>query len=147
MKKEEILLLAAQQMENNIAEIRSSLKDYESASNIDEGDTIDPEDFSQQSEQKEMQYQMQIQLDHAQSGLSQLKEFSGKTFSSAKSGALIETETTYFLLGVSIPSVTVGKKELLGISQESPAYGMINGKSVGDKFTLGKNTYTISGIS
>lgn len=147
MKKEEILGLVARQMENNITEIRNSIRDYEDASNMDEGDTIDPEDFSQQSEKKELQYQMQIQLDHALSGLSQLKEMSGKSFSIAKSGALIETEKNFFLLGISSPSVTVGNKELLGISSESPAFGALNGKEKGEHFNLGKNTYTILAVS
>ncbi len=147
MKKEEILGKAMQQMENNIAEIRISLQDYETASDIDEGDTSDPENFSQQSEQKELQYQMQIQLDSAQSSLVELKEFLGKDYSVAKAGALIETETNYFFLGVSFPALPIDKKELLGISTESPAYGVINGKSKGDTFTLGKNKYTISTIS
>ncbi|MEP6792898.1 MAG: hypothetical protein ABJB16_01120 [Saprospiraceae bacterium] len=147
MKKEEILVQVIQQMENNIAEIRTSLQDYESASDIDEGDTSDPENFSQQSEQKQLQYQMQIQLDTAQSSLIELKEFLGKEYSVAKAGALLETETNYFFLGVSSPALHIGKKELLGISTESPAYNVINGKSKGDTFTLGKNNYTISGIS
>jgi hypothetical protein len=147
MKKEEILEQVVQQMENNIAEIRISLQDYETASDIDEGDTSDPENFSQQSEQKELQYQMQIQLDSAQSSLIELKEFLGKEYSVAKAGALIETETHYFFLGVSFPVIHIGKKELLGISTESPAYVVINGKSKGDTFTLGKNKYTISAIS
>ncbi len=147
MKKEEILAKVMQQMEDNMAEIRISLQDYEAASDIDEGDTSDPENFSQQSEQKEMQYQMQIQLENAQSSLIELKDFLGKEYSVAKAGALIETETNYFFLGVSFPALHIGKKELLGISTESPAYGVINGKSKGDAFTLGKNMYTISGIS
>ncbi|MFZ1676078.1 MAG: hypothetical protein WBP41_05550 [Saprospiraceae bacterium] len=147
MKKEEILVQVIQQMENNIAEIRISLQDYETASDIDEGDTSDPENFSQQSEQKELQYQMQIQLDSAQSSLIELKEYLGKEYSVAKAGALIETETNYFFLGVSFPALHIGKKELLGISTESPAYSVINGKSKGESFQLGKNSHTILSIS
>ncbi|MBK9982000.1 MAG: hypothetical protein IPP15_06160 [Saprospiraceae bacterium] len=147
MKKQEILKQVIHQMENNIAEIRTSLQDYEAASDIDEGDTSDPENFSQQSEQKEMQYQMQIQLDSAQSSLIELKDFLGKEYSVAKAGALIETETNYFFLGVSFPALHIGEKELLGISAESPAYGVINGKSKGGSFQLGKNKHSILGIS
>lgn len=147
MNKSQILKLVEHQMESNITEIRLSLDDYEAAANNDEKEMMDPEDFSQQSEKKELQYQMKIQLDHAQSGLDQLREISEETFSVAKAGALIETDANYFLLGISFPSVSVGKKDVLGVSAESPAYSMINGKSKGDAFKLGKNTFTISGIS
>ena len=146
MNKEEVLQIITRQLESNIKEITNSLEDYKAASNLDEGDTMDPEDFSQQSEQKEMQYQMQIQLDNARAGLSRLKEFSGKQFSVAKSGALVETDKNWILLGVPIPSLKVGDKELLGISPESPAYHVLNGKTKGDSFTLGKNSYTIIAI-
>jgi len=147
MKKDEILQLVAQEMEKNITEMRNSLHDYEEASNIDEGDTVDPENFSQQSENKEMQYVMQAKLDGALATLEQLQEFSGKSFSTAKSGALIETDKNYFLLGISFPAVKVGNKELLGISNESPAFNVINGMSVNDTFKLGTNTFTIKAIT
>ena len=143
MEKEKILQLIALHLEGNVRELNKSLEDYKNASNLDEGDTIDPEDYSQQAEQKEMSYQMQIQLDNAQSGLSRLKDFSGKTFSVAKAGALIETDKNWILLGVSIPSLQVGNKELLGISPESPAFAVINGKAKGESFNLGKNSFTI----
>ncbi|HZV70739.1 MAG TPA: hypothetical protein VFG10_14390 [Saprospiraceae bacterium] len=147
MKKDEILQLVAQEMEKNITEMRNSLNDYEEASNIDEGDTVDPENFSQQSENKEMQYVMQGKLDGALATLEQLQEFSGKSFSVARSGALIETDKNYFLLGISFPAVKVGNKELLGISNESPAFNVINGMSSNDTFKLGNNTFTIKAIT
>ena len=143
MNKEEVLQIITRQVESNINEISNSLEDYKDASNIDEGDTVDPEDYSQQAEKREMQYQMQIRLDNAKAGLIRLKEFSSKQFSTASSGALLETDKNWFLLGISIPSLHLGNKELLGISPESPAFSIINGKSAGDSFELGKNTYTI----
>ncbi len=141
-----MLQIISRQLENNMKELSISLEDYKAASNIDEGDTIDPEDFSQQSEQKEMQYQMQIQLDNARAGLNRLQEFSGKQFSIAKSGALVETDKNWILLGISFPAIHVGEKELLGISPESPAYAVIKGKSIGESFKLGNNSFNIIGI-
>jgi hypothetical protein len=146
MNKEDILKKVSIHLENNIKEITNSLENYEAGSNIDEGDTIDPEDFSQQSEQRNLQYQMQIQLDQAESGLSRLKEFEGKQFSVARSGALVETDKNWILMGISVPALQVDDKELLGISPESPAYQILNGKSKGDSFKLGNNNYTITGI-
>jgi len=146
MNKTEILQKIAEVLENNITEITNALEDHKAASDMDEGDTRDMEDYSQQSEHKEMQYQMQIQLDNAQAGLDRLREFSAEKFSDAKSGALIETDKNWFLLGVSFPSINLNGKELLGVSPESPAFQTIQGKQKGDTFTLGNNTYNILGV-
>ena len=136
----------AEALESNIMEINNALEDHKEASDMDEGDTRDMEDFSQQAEHKEMQYQMQIQLDNAQAGLNRLREFSNEKFSEAKAGALIETDKQWFLLGIAFPAIDVNGKELLGVSPESPAFQTIHGKQKGDTFTLGNNTYNILGV-
>jgi len=146
MNKEEILQIVARQLENNIEELRKALEDYEAAADLDEGDTRDLEDFSQQDESKDIQRQLQIQLDNAQEDLDRLNELSGESVSSAKFGALVETDKNWILLGISIPVLQVGDKELLGVSPESPAYSVINGKSLGERFKLGNNSFTILGI-
>ncbi|MEP6646246.1 MAG: hypothetical protein ABJC12_04090 [Saprospiraceae bacterium] len=147
MQKEKLLQLVAQHMESNIAEIHSSQDDYETASSMEGGETSDPEDFSQKSEKKELQYQMQIQLDIAESNFRQLKEFIDTQYEVAKSGALIETDKNYFLMGVAFPSVHAGKKEIIGVSPDSPAYAILNGKLKGDDFKLGTHEYTILDIA
>jgi hypothetical protein len=146
MEKSDIINLISEHLENNINELSKSLEDYRSGSDLDESDTRDMEDFSQQSEQKEMQYQMQIQLDHVQSNLIRLNDLAKGDFSVAKPGAIVDTDKNLFLLGISVPPMPVGDKELIGLSPESPAFGIINGKSAGDHFELGNNTYTIKNI-
>ena len=146
MDKAEIIRLISEQLESNIRELSKSLEDYRSGSDLDESDTRDMEDFSQQSEQKEMQYQMQIQLDHVESNLARLNDLSKGSFSVAKPGAIVDTDKNYFLLGISIPPIHVGNKELIGITAESPAYGIIQGKSEGDHFELGNHKYTIKRV-
>lgn len=146
MDKAEIIRLISEHLENNIHELGKSLEDYRSGSDLDESDTRDMEDFSQQSEQKEMQYQMQIQLDHVQANLIRLNDLDKGDFSVARPGAIVETDKNLFLLGISVPPMPVGDKELIGVSPESPAFGIINGKSAGDQFELGNNKYTIQGI-
>jgi hypothetical protein len=133
MNREEILQIVANHLQNNIDELAKSLENYRAASDLDEGDTKDMEDFSQQSESIDIQRQLQIQLDMATDTLAALTE----------SGELVETNKNWFLMGLSIPAVPIGDKELLGISPESPAFAVINGKTKGDSFKLGTNTYKI----
>lgn len=146
MNKNEMLQTIAEELENNIRELANALEDHKSASDLDEGDTRDMEDFSQKSEHKEMQFQLQIQLDTAQAGLNRLREFSSEHIEEAKSGAFVETDQHWFLLGLSFPAIRINGKEILGVSPESPAFNTIHGKMKGDKFELGNKSYKILSV-
>ena len=146
MDRSKIIELVQRQLEINIEEINQALENYRSASDLDESDTRDMEDFSQQSENKELQLQMERQLENANDQLVRLQEFSDETTETAGVGSLIETDRNWFLLGVSLSSIPIGDKELIGISVESPAFATINDKAKGDTISLGNNTYTILGI-
>lgn len=136
MSREEIMEIVSKQLQNNIDELANSLENYRSASDLDEGDTKDMEDFSQQSESIDMQRQLQIQLDHAKDLLATLNE----------AGELVATDKNWFILGLPIPSMHIGDKELIGVSPESPAYTVIKDKSKGETFKLGNNTYKVLSI-
>ena len=146
MDKKKILQLIREKLENNIHELTSSLDAQRSASDIDEGDTRDPEDFSQQSESRDKEMALQIQLDAAHAQLSKLDDFSGKSVTSADVGALLETDLNWFFMGISFSPISVGGKELYGVSPDSPAFGAMRGKSKGDKFMIGNNEHTIVNI-
>lgn len=143
MKKEEIIDKIRTDLETNVDEIRKSLEGYEAAGDIDENDTIDMEDFSQQDESKDIQRQLEIQLANAKDSLDRFNELAGGTTSLVKSGALVESDHNWFFIGVSFPAVKVGKKEVLGVSVESPAYSLMSGKEAGDGFKLGDHSYKI----
>ena len=147
MNKDEALQAIAAQLENNVRELSESLEGYRASSDLDENDTKDMEDFSQQSEQKEMQYRMQIQLDQAEGALARLREFSGESLDEAKTGALVETDQNWFYLGISFPGVQIDGKEVLGLSNESPAFIAMHGKKKGDSFSIGNTVYKIKGVN
>ena len=146
MKKKEILQLIREKLENNIHELNSSLDALKSASDIDEGDTRDPEDFSQQSESRDKEMAMQIQLDAAHAQLSKLDDFSEKMAGTAEAGALIETDRNWFFMGISFSPIGIDGKELYGVSPDSPAFNAMRGMAKGDKFTIGNHEHTIKNI-
>lgn len=146
MNKDEVLQTISGQLQANVDELRESLEGYRESADIDEGDTKDMEDFSQQSEQKEMQYRMQIQLDQAEAGLARLLEFSGTSLDEAIAGALVETDQNWFFLGVSFPAIPVNGKDILGLSTESPAYLAMLSLKAGDSFGVGNMDYKIKKI-
>ena len=146
MKRKDIMDKIRQSMENNRGELTQALNDYESASNIDQGDTLDPEDFSQQTEFKEMQMRMKIHLDQVNAQLSRLDELAHKKVSTIEEGAIVETQKNMIFIGVSFPIITLDGKELLGITTETPIYASLKGKGQGDHIKLGKEEYSILAI-
>jgi hypothetical protein len=146
MERKEILEKIEQALERNLAELNRALDDYESASNIDEGDTMDPEDLSQQTEYKEMQMRMRVQIDQTQAQLNRLKELAGKATNTAEAGAIVRTSKNDIFIGVSFAPFRVDDKELIGITTETPVYASLRGKGKGDTFKLGKEEYTIESI-
>ncbi len=147
MKKHNIIQQIEQTLRNNITELTNALNDYEASSNLDEGDTIDPEDYSQQSEAREMKMQMQIQLDQEQNQLIRLQGFTQKESTQVEPGALVTTDKNLFFIGLSLPTMGIDGKDLYCISTESPAFSAVRGKGEGDHFDIGKETHTIISVS
>ena len=146
MDKPEILRKVRELLENNINELNRSLDAQQSASDMDEGDTLDPEDYSQQSESRDKVMALRIQLDAARAQLSRLDDFSGRKVNGSESGALIETDKNLFYMGISFSPMKIDGKELYGVSPDSPAFNAIKGKSPGDTVRIGNADHTIQNI-
>ena len=146
MERKEILEKIEKALERNIAELNLALDDYEAASNLDEGDTMDPEDLSQQSDSREMKMRMQLQIDQAQAQLNRLRDLANKTNTTAEAGSIVKTKKNQIFIGVSFSTLHIDGKDIIAITQESPAYAAIRGKGKRDTFKLGKDEYTIEAI-
>src|SRR5688572_14096164 len=146
MNRSEIFQLVQRQLETNIEELTQALENYRAASDLDEADTRDLEDFSQQSENKEMQLQMEGQVENAREQLTRLQELADEISDTAGVGSLVETDKNIFLLGLSLSPMMAADKEVIGISVQSPAYAIINDKQKGESISLGNNKHTILGI-
>lgn len=147
MEKKNVLKAIQKLLKENINQLNVSLESFEAAANLDEGDTMDPDDYSKQSEYKEMQMQMQVQLDMAVAHLDKLDTLSDASHETAETGALVETDTYIFFLGIPFPKTQFEGKELLGVSTETPAFVAIRGKSKGESFQLGNEEHVIVSIS
>ncbi|HEX5112744.1 MAG TPA: hypothetical protein VFV79_07850 [Saprospiraceae bacterium] len=146
MNRNDVLEKIRLSLERNLAELTQALNDYESASNIDETDTLDPEDLSQQTEFKEMQMRMKFHLEQVNDQLSRLQELANKKVNSVEAGAIVETDRILLFIGVSCPSIPVDGKEILGISTETPIFAALKGKTAGDIFKMGKEEHSIASV-
>lgn len=130
-----------------INELRRSMESYKDYSDLDEGDTLDPEDFSQQTVAKEAQMRLQQQLNRAQKDLDILDRYAGESFDQVQAGALVETDSHWFLTGISLGGYESTKTDIHCISTGSPAFETLLGKKTGDHFRLGNKEYLIKAIS
>lgn len=117
-----------------------------SMADIDENDTIDPEDLSHQAESSNLKQLFTQKLEKAKADLENLEQldFSPKTI--ALPGAVISTEKFHFVLGFAAIPFEFENKSMVGVSVESPIYPEIKGKQVGDEFSYSDNTYKIVAI-
>ena len=146
MKREEILNRIIEEHNNVIENLKNTVNRFNSESDLDENDTLDPDDFARQNEAKDLQMRYKQMLD--------LEEYAHRFILNEKEvnhtevgeGAVLETELNFFFLGISIPHFTFEGKELFCITKESAIYKKLNNKKVGDSFEMGNKNFEIKNI-
>ncbi|MEY3237147.1 MAG: hypothetical protein RI883_1248 [Bacteroidota bacterium] len=146
MNKEKLQEKIIENQKLLVSELKEKIDSSLSMVDIDETDTIDPEDLSHQSESLEMKNLFEQKLVKAQIELDALLHMDFSAKNEASPGALVSTEKFHFLIGfAAIPFEFEGKR-IVGISIDSPIYSSIKGKVVGDSFSYSDNNYKISEI-
>lgn len=147
MIKNEVLSAIIKEQQIILDDIKKTINVYETTADIDEDNTLDPEDYSHQTEAKEMQLRFQEKLKEEQAILDFLETHKNRVIHTVESGALIETEAHYIFIGVSVRSTTVNNKDALSVSEKAPIVNSLKGKEVGEKIVIGDKEYTILSIS
>lgn len=147
MNKQQIIDTLIASEENFMEKLSTTLEEFKTASDLDEDATMDRQEMSQANEAKDMQLRMQVQYDKAKLDLEGLKNDSQTETETVTSGSLIETEKSFYYVGVAVHSIEVDGKTLYGISSDSPAFTEVFGKAKGDSLTLGENKHTIINLS
>ncbi len=129
-----------------ILELKENVKSAHSAVDIDESDTIDPEDLSHQFEGGEMEHLFEEQLRRAEEDLLHLKQIDISPKESVQSGSVVFTQTFNFIIGIPSMPFQFDKKQFVGVSTESAIFIQMKGKQQGDVFTHASNSYTIKEI-
>lgn len=146
MKKAQVITTLIDEQNKIIADLEKAIKVYRKASDVDEDDTLDPEDFSHQAEAKDMQLRLENKLLREKNALKTLEKHQKQRINEVKIGSLIETEAYYFYIGVATHPVSVDNKKVLGVSEKAPIMTLLKGKKKGDKITVGGKKYTILSI-
>jgi hypothetical protein len=147
MSKNEVVSKIIEEQKTVIANLENSVSRYRTASDIDEHDSIDPEDFSHQEEAKDMQLRYEQMAIQAKTNLDILESYKNKNCATLVAGALVETEDLYLFIGISTPQFILNDKNVITISEQAPIYSFLKEKVVGEKITIGKIENTILSIS
>ena len=146
MKRDLILEKLIAEQRKVIESLQQSVNQYKSASDMDEESTHDPEDFSQQSQAKDMQLRFEKMLGEAEENLSFLMNEKESSHHVIEKGSVIETDKNFLFVGISVPVFDIDGKEVISFSDNAPIYEGFKGKKIGDRVKIGDHSYEIQSI-
>lgn len=146
MMKSTIIAAVKKHQENLVNELSERINLSHSMVDLDENDTIDPEDFSHQTEAGEMEQHMRVKYTEAKRLLEQLEQIDFSPKDAANQGAYVETDQFNCLIGISTAPFEHDGKSIVGMSTESPIYSSMKGKQVNESFHFGGREYHIRNI-
>ena len=146
MNRKDIINKIIEEQKKVIESLESSVERYKVASDIDEESTHDPEDFSRQTEAKDMQLRYEKMLRNAESEMSFLEKETELSHETTENGSIIETGQNFYFVGISVPMIKLKEKQIISFSEDAPIFQSMKGKKVGDEVKIGDNKEVISSI-
>ena len=116
MDKAKILSAIIDEQEKVINNLKASIERYKQESNMDEDNTLDPDDYARQNEAKDMQLRYENMLKSAKHNLKFLEDSKTKINDKIEAGTVIETDKTYIFVGVSFPIFKYAEKDVNSVS-------------------------------
>lgn len=129
-----------------VADLEKAFSRDLASADIDETETKDPEDYSHQTELNEMARTQELRLQRSKLDLRYIEDLPLEKNDLVEEGALVETETYHFYIGIAVHPFKIDGKQIAGISMESPIYRAMQGRTEGESFTYNDNRYTIKSI-
>lgn len=143
MKREAIIKIIIEEQKVVIESLHQSVERYKVASDLDEESTHDPEDFSHQTEAKDMQLRFEKTLKEAEASLTFLKGELKQNHDSIENGSLIETDQNFLFVGISVPVFEFEGKDVITFSENAPVFQNLRGKNIGELVEIGSNSLKI----
>ncbi len=146
MKRAELLQRIIEEQNKVIQNLKESVERYKSASDLDEDDTADPDDYARQTQAKDMQLRYEKMLIKEKNDLTFVLSEKDTSHTEIEPGSIVETENHYFFIGVALPAFKVEDKEVFCVSPEAPIFGKLRGKKIGDLIEMGNNNFKITAV-
>lgn len=146
MDKKEIISQIIEEHQKTIENLDNSINKYKQASDIDEDNTLDPEDYSHQNEAEDIKQSFEQMLIQEKKNMEILSSFTNKSCQFIEPGAFVDLGKVYLFIGVSIHPFKINEIDVYAISVDAPIYSLIKGKTIGDEMVLGTSSYSIKNI-
>ena len=146
MNRNAIINKIIEEQKTVIESLTASVDRYKIASDLDEESTHDPEDFSQQTQAKDMQLRYEKTLREAEYSLAFLEGELKITHDKIEKGALIETDQNFLFVGISVPTFIYEDKEVIAFSDGAPVFQNIKGKNSGETAVIGGKSVKVLGF-
>jgi hypothetical protein len=127
----------------SVENLMEKIETTHSMVDVDESDTLDPEDLSHQTESAETEQVFKNQLIKAKQDLRTIENIDFSAKSMVELGAFVKTEKFNFLVACATTPFDFNGHHITGISTESPIYKEMKGLCKGDEFSLSGNNYQI----
>ncbi len=147
MKREAIIKIIIEEQKVVIESVQQSVERYKIASDLDEESTHDPEDFSHQTEAKDMQLRFEKTLVDAEQSLAFLNGELEQKHDKIEKGSLIETDQNILFVGISVPVFSFENKDVITFSENAPVFQNLKGKNVGEIVEIGTKSLQITTFS
>ena len=147
MDKQKILDKIMEEQEKIRKNMKSNVDRYKIASDLEENSASDPDELSHQTEAKDMQLRFEKLLRFSEQDLYYLKNLSADELSNVEKGSVIETENTYFFVGVSTANFKYEGKDVICFTEDAPIFDKIKNKKVGESFKMGAQDVKILSIN
>lgn len=146
MDKSKLVNTLKKMQDELISELEEKVATTNSMVDLDEGDTIDPEDFSHQSESGELNSLIKAQLVKSKLNRTELDSIDFSPKSSVEEGAVVETNLHTIVVGFPTIPFDFEGYHIVGISKDAPLYPYILGKKEGNNFSFSGRDYEIKKI-
>lgn len=146
MDKVKILSAIIDEQLKVIGNLKASIERYKHESDLDEDQTLDPEDYARQNEAKDMQLRYEKMLNAANLNLKVLENAKSEIHKEIKIGTLIETDKSYIFVGISIPAFKFDGKDVISVSEDAPVFKNLKSKKIGDTVEFGNTNFEIKSI-
>ena len=143
MNREAIINKIIEEQKIVITSLEDSVQRYKVASDLDEESTHDAEDFSHQTQAKDMQLRYEKMHREAQQNLAFLEKEVKLTHDKIENGSMVETNKSFLFVGISVPVFEIDGKEVITFSEKAPVFENIKNKNVGDEVEIGNQSFKI----
>jgi transcription elongation factor GreA len=146
MDKRKLLETLIAVQKEKIKELMERIGALSNDLDLDDNDTVDPEDLSHQSEAGEMLHLFRQQLLKSKADLTYLESLDSAEYASIQPGSIVTTQEFHFFIGHTFPPMNWKEGRLMGISTDSPFYAVLKTKQKGESFLFNNHEYSILSI-